>query len=330
MSTNSRLRTAVWACIVTGITAAPVSAQITTGTVSGTVTDSQGGVVPGASVLLISDTQATKLGPMVTNSTGAYVFPNVTADSYTVEITLPGFKMVSRKGIRVGGGERVAVGALVLEPGGVAIASTFAPSLRSCRRRAASGRRRSSAYQLEMLPVSSHNFVDFLTTQPGLNTGNMNPGSQMRRIGGGGQDNVMLDGLSALDTGNNGVMGGMNLPAEAIAEVQVLTSGYSAQYHRSSGIQFSGVTRSGTNRFSGSVYDYERNSDWNANSWQNKQNGNPKAISKQRDWGYSIGGPVRTPRRQQQAVLLLHARISAPDLPPHNRLSRLRWPVPRS
>ena len=295
MSTNSRLRTTAWACIVTGVIAVPASAQITTGTVSGTVTDSQGGVVPGASVLLISDTQATRLGPMVTNSTGAYVFPNVTADTYTVEITLTGFKMVSRKGIRVGGGERVAVGALVLEPGG--LTDRIDVRAESPLVQTASGERSSAVerVQLEMLPISSHNFVDFLATQPGLNTGNMNPGSQMRRIGGGGQDNVMLDGLSALDTGNNGVMGGMNLPVEAIAEVQVLTSGYSAEYGRSSGIQVSGVTRSGTNRLSGSIYDYERNSDWNANSWQNRQNGNPKAVSKQRDWGYSIGGPVGRP-----------------------------------
>ena len=96
-----------------------------------------------------------------------------------------------------------------------------------------------------------------------------------------------------MDTGNNGQLLQMNM--EAIAEVKVLTSGYQAEYGRSSGLQITAVTKGGTNRFHGSLYDIERNSDWNANTWQNVRNGDPKAISKQRDWGYSIGGPIGRP-----------------------------------
>jgi hypothetical protein len=135
--------------------------------------------------------------------------------------------------------------------------------------------------------------MSYIQLMPGIQTGNT--GTQQRRIGGGGQDNVMLDGLSALDTGNNGVMSGMDLPIDSIAEIKVVTSGYSAEYGRSSGAQVSAVTRSGTNRFHGSVYDYERNSDWNHNSWANQANGNAKTVSKQRDWGFTIGGPIGRP-----------------------------------
>ena len=63
---------------------------------------------------------------------------------------------------------------------------------------------------------------------------------------------------------------------ESIAEVKVLTSGYQAEYGRSSGLQITAVTKSGTNRFRGSVYDVQRNSDWNANSKVNKLNGDPE------------------------------------------------------
>ncbi len=105
----------------------------------------------------------------------------------------------------------------------------------------------------------------------------------------------MLDGLSSLDTGCNCLMAVMNVPAEAIEEIKVVTSGYQAEYGRASGAQISAVTRGGTNRFHGSLYDYERNSNWNSNSWTNIQNGFAKAVSKQRDWGYVIGGPVGKP-----------------------------------
>jgi len=82
---------------------------------------------------------------------------------------------------------------------------------------------------------------------------------------------------------------------EAVAEVKVLTSAYQAEYGRSSGLQVLSVTRSGTNQFRGAVYDIERHSDWNSNSKQNKLNGISKSVSDQRDWGYSIGGPIGKP-----------------------------------
>src|SRR4029079_17921541 len=77
-----------------------------------------------------------------------------------------------------------------------------------------------------------------------------------------------------------------------ISEVKVLVSGYQAEYGRSSGLQITAITKSGTNQFHGSVYDVDRNSDWNANSKVNKLNGDPKTTSKSRDFGFSIGGPV--------------------------------------
>src|SRR5204863_1104304 len=100
------------------IAASPVSAQITTGNITGTVKDAQGGVVPGATVVVISEARGTKLAPVTTNEVGSYVIPNVTADTYTVEVSMDGFKTVKRQGIKVSGGDRVAVPAMTLEVGG--------------------------------------------------------------------------------------------------------------------------------------------------------------------------------------------------------------------
>ena len=82
---------------------------------------------------------------------------------------------------------------------------------------------------------------------------------------------------------------------ESIAEVKVLTSSYQAEYGRSSGLQVTAVTKSGTNQFRGSLYDVERNSDWNANSKTTSSTAIRRRSLKQRDWGYSIGGPVGKP-----------------------------------
>src|SRR5438128_11718175 len=93
----------LWVLALLATAALPARAQITTGTVSGTVKDAQGGVVPGATVVLISETKGTKSNPGVTNATGDYVFPNVSADTYTVEISMSGFKTLTRKNVKVTG-----------------------------------------------------------------------------------------------------------------------------------------------------------------------------------------------------------------------------------
>jgi hypothetical protein len=223
----------------------------------------------------------------VTRATGDYVLPNITPDTYTIEVTMPGFRTLNRKGVAVTGGERVAVGTLVIEVGGAS--EVVNVTAESPLIQAQSGERSFAvtSSQIDSLPLSGNrNFANLTSLTPGV-TGTTT------RLGGGGQNNIMMDGISAMDTGNNGQMLQMNV--ESIAEVKVLTQGYQAEYGRSSGLQITAVTKSGTNRFHGSLYDIEDNSDWNANSWVNVKNGDPKTESKNRTWGYSFGGPAGKP-----------------------------------
>src|ERR1041384_8863455 len=104
----------------------------------------------------------------------------------------------------------------------------------------------------------------------------------------------MIDGISAMDTGNNGQMLNMNI--ESIGEIKVLTQGYQAEYGRSSGLQITAVTKSGTNEFHGSGYGVFTDSDWNKNSWVSQKNGDPKSKSSRQTYGYTIGGPVVLPK----------------------------------
>src|SRR5215471_7324529 len=90
--------------------AVPSYAQITTATVTGTVRDAQGGVLPGATVTLVNDQQRTRSTPAITNSDGDFVLPNVPPGSYTIEIEMPSFKTLKRSGIDVSPGSQVPLG----------------------------------------------------------------------------------------------------------------------------------------------------------------------------------------------------------------------------
>ena len=273
------------------IASLPLSAQMTTAVVTGTVRDGQDAVIPGATVTLISESRGTTVGEVTTSANGDYVFPNVPGDTYTVQVTLSGFKTLRRPGVTASPGDRVSIPPLVVELG--TLSETVVVVGEAPLIQAQSGERSFTVttQSVENLPIANRNFAGFAALVPGAiaQTGTAIAGG-VQRLGGGGQNNIMMDGVSTMDTGNNGQLIQMNV--EAIAEVKVLTQGYQAEFGRSSGLQISAVTKSGTNRFTGAVYMIDRNSDWNANSWVNVKNGDPKAVSKQRDWGYAIGGPI--------------------------------------
>ena len=262
-----------------------MSAQITTGTVSGTIKDPQGGVLPGATVTLVSDAQATRLAPVVTNESGDFVVVNVAPGEYTLEVELASFKTLKRSGVAVSPGSRVAVGNLTLDLGGTTEIVTVkgeTPVIQS-----STGERSFtvSPEEVENLPLADRNFATLASLAPGVDG--------TSRIGGGGATNFMMDGIGTMDTGSNRLLVAVNVAS--IAEVKVLTSSYQAEFGRSSGLQITAVTKSGTNRFRGTVYDVERNSDWNATNKEDQLNGDPKQVTKQKDWGYSIGGPIGKP-----------------------------------
>ena len=296
------------------------AAAQTGGTVTGTIHDTQSGVVPGATVVLISETRGTRGVPAVTNETGSYVLPNVTPDTYTVEVTMPGFRTAQRTGVPVSSGERVAVGILVIEPGGtqeVVDVTAEAPLIQ-----AESGERSFtiSATQVENLPLTGNrNYAALAQFSPGVNPG----GTGGNRLGGTSQNNIVLDGVSNMETGSN--TQNLQLNVEAIAEVRILVQAYQAEYGRSSGLQVMGVTKSGTNSFRGSIYDIEDNSDWDTNSWQNEKNGVAKPVDRDRTWGYAVGGPVGRPGGDNK-LFFFYSHEFRPSTTAGN-LSRFRVPT---
>jgi hypothetical protein len=263
------------------------------------VKDAQGAVLPGATVTLVSETRGTSVEAQ-TNGTGDFEFTNTVADRYTIRITLSGFKTTERKNVAVSPGDRVVVGSIAIDIGAVEETVTVAGEAPLIQAQTGELSFTVSREQVENLPNSGRNFASFAALTPGVVSTPATAGTAatVARVGapsptGANATNFMLDGVATIDTGGNGQA--LQLNSDAVAEVKVLTSSYQAEYGRMSGLQITGVTKSGSNELRGSVYDIERNSDWNANSWVNVMNGDPKTVAKQRDWGYTIGGPVGKP-----------------------------------
>ena len=141
-----------------------------------------------------------------------------------------------------------------------------------------------STESIQAIAQNGRNFNTFTTLAPGVVAGTVN-GLRAN------QNTTQIDGVTSMDTGNNG--NAVTLTLDAVQEVKVLTTSYQAEYGRSAGAQISAVTKSGGNEFHGSIYADRRKDDLNSNTWLNKRNGLPKAKVNQSDEGYTLGGPDR-------------------------------------
>ena len=293
MMAQRRLERVAAALALCALLAAPASAQITTGNVTGTVKDAQGGVVPGATVVLISEARGTKLAPVVDernrrlrHSRTSRLIPTPSKSRWTAS--------------RPSGARHQASAAatawrfpaLTLEVGGATETVNVTAEAALVQSQSAERSFAVSTEQIENLPINHGNFTSLMQLTPGVIRRRCQSAGGTR-IGGAGQNNIMMDGISAMDTGNNGQMLTMNI--ESIAEVKVLTQGYQAEFGRSSGLQITAVTKSGTNRFRGSAYDLLTDSDWNTNRRLNAAERRSEAETESKTLGYSIGGPIGKP-----------------------------------
>ena len=276
-------------------------AQTTSASVSGTVQDAQGLVLPGVTVTLTSRTQGNTL-TATTDDTGRFVFTIVRPDAYTLQAVLQGFKMLERTNVVVNANDKFYTGILTMEVG--AMTEEVSVTSRVTELQSASGER-SFTLESEALKNIANNgrmLFNFATLVPGAlsqNTG----GTELGSVSGftvNGQrpnsNNITIDGVANIDTGDNGGnMATTNI--DSVAEFKILTNSYQAEYGRAVGGQLQVVTKSGTQSFRGSGYWYGRRSSWNANTWLNKRV-TPEiqpAKTARNDSGYTIGGPVAFP-----------------------------------
>ncbi len=263
---------------------------------SGSVKDEQGGVLPGATVTLASDTKGTAQ-TVTTDAMGTFVFPYVQPDTYTITVALPAFQSIQLPGFVVNANDRIMAGIFTLALGQMAETLTVTGQSPEIQLK---GGERGHTLQLAALRsfgVAGRSFFGLAAMVPGV-VPNTSAPTSVDGFNVNGQransNNMTIDGVANIDTGNNGAnMVQTNL--DALAEFKVLTSSYQAEYGRAVGGQVQVVTRSGSRDFRGSAYWYGRRSAWNENTWLNIRDGIPKENSSRNDQGYTIGGPVYIP-----------------------------------
>ena len=283
-----------------------VFAQVSGATLTGTVTDPSGAGVPNARIS-ITDIATRVSRDVISDNAGFFTAPNLLPGSYEINISAAGFRTQVRKGVKltVGAQQVLNVGMLVGEITSTVQVTENAPSVQLASSTISA---EVDATTVRELPLNGRSWTDLATLQPGVNSiqtqpsfasgsdrGNRGFGSQATISGARPQqNNYRLDGVSINDYSNGApgsVLGG-NLGVDSIQEFSVLTSNYSAEYGKTSGGVVNAITRSGTNAFHGSGYEFLRNSALDARNFFEQDPTKPKAEFRRNQFGGTVGGPI--------------------------------------
>lgn len=265
--------------------------QTETGQITGTISDATGAVVLGAKVVAKSvNTGLTR--ETSSNSNGIYTIPSLKPDAYDVTITAAGFQSITQRvQVTVGANSEVSVRLAVGSATETVEVTSSADNAVNTENQTLS--ETITSRQIDMLPTSPTRNPYALVGISGNVTEDTNSGRGAGfSINGqrSASTDILLDGAENVDTFTASV--GQTVPLDSVQEFSVLTNGFTAEYGRASGGVVNLVTKSGTNAFHGSGYEYNRVSALSANTFQNDANGTPKGVFTRNDFGFSVGGPV--------------------------------------
>jgi Carboxypeptidase regulatory-like domain len=280
----------------------PLVAQ-SSGKLTGTATDASDAAVRKAIVTLTEQSTNTVYKSSTTDQ-GLYTFSDVSPGTYNVSVIAPTFKQYSQDGVTIAVGQTVTVNAK-LDIGSANEVVTVNSDASQLQTETSDIGTSISPKLLEDLPLSFGGTVrdplQFVSLTPGY-AGNVTnsptaPPSGGFKINGGQQDGVqiILDGAN-LNLISANMQQNYGVSVEAISEFKVESNTFNAEYGKASGGLVNLVTKSGTNRIHGSVYDLLKNRDLDANNWVSNFNGTTRPIDTQNDFGGIVSGPVVIPK----------------------------------
>lgn len=295
--------------LLLGVYAGQVAGQASTGSMSGTVTDPSGAVIVGAKVTLTYELTGQQR-QIVTESSGDFFFPDLVSGTYDITVDQTGFQTYNQKGISLAVNEKLALHAIPLTVGNVSTEVTVQASAAHVETDTSEHSNLVNSSQMTDITVKGRNYMSYVALLPGVtNTapgGGDAPGwgnSDGETVNGGNNTVVvMLNGAPSQDDGNNTLNAYLAPSADAIQEMRVQTNVMNAEYGSRNGGQVNVVYKTGTRDFHGTLFDYDRNTMFNANSFFNKllpasnyYHNHPAHYDYQNPGG-TIGGPFWMPK----------------------------------
>jgi len=283
-------------------------AQIGTTSLRGTITDKSGAVIAGATATLVEPGQ--NLQRTVTaSSTGAYEFPSLPPGTYSLTVTAPGFRKYEQRNIELLVNNPSTLN-VMLQVGSTTETVEVSAIGETINTTDASLGVAFGENQVKQLPLESRNVGDLLSLQAGVVYTGDNPSidtntdTRSGAVNGARSDqsNVTLDGIPVNPKGGYAFQSVLPVTLDSVEEFRVTTSNAEADEGSAGGAQVALVTKSGTNAFHGSAYEYNRNSYFSANDYflkqsqlQSGQPNTPQFLNRN-IFGGSVGGPIKKDR----------------------------------
>lgn len=294
-------KVALFAFVLTSC-AGVLHAQQLSASLNGTVTDSTGAVIPGATVRVSNS--AIKGAPRIakTDGSGNYTVTNLTPGTYSISIKAPGFKNFNVQDVTLFVAQKRTINAR-LAAGAQAQTVTVQANAVSVDTSSSAQAGTISGKQVRELVLNNRNFEQLVTLQPGVVSGlgdepgfGLNSTSTLSVNGArASSNNWTVDGADINDSGSNTTL--LNVPSvDAIQEFTLERGSYDASYGRSGGAQILVATKQGTSHYHGDLYEFVRNDALNANTYFGNQTGTPRGIERYNDYGFTLGGPLYIPK----------------------------------
>ncbi|MCI0364320.1 MAG: TonB-dependent receptor, partial [Phycisphaerales bacterium] len=251
------------------VLAGPAIAQEITGSINGVVRDNSGSVLPGAS-LIATNVDTGQEARAAANEEGAYTLPLLRPGKYRVTVEKQGFQRLIRENVTVNTSERLRLD-MVMEVGAVTESVTVTAQAPLLQSEQATLGHVVEGRTITSIPLATRNFTQILGTSAGvvgsiMNADNRGTGSDSVSVNGArrGSNNLLVDGVPTTNQLNNAPDGDGTPSIEFLSEFKVLTSLYSAEFGRNLGSVINVTTRGGSNALHGNVYEFIRNTKFNA------------------------------------------------------------------
>jgi hypothetical protein len=251
---------------------------------NGVVTDAHGAAIVGAAVKVTdSDTSATRA--TVSNSRGEYELVQVPPGPYKITVTNPGFRVYATSVVLQTNTPSTLD--IKLEVGAASETVNVTAETSAVNTENASVGNPFTETQIKEIPLQTRNIVALLGIQPGVASTGQVAGARPD------QNNVLLDGVDVNDNkGANGFNAVIPIPLDSVQEFRTTVAGLGAEQGSYAGGQVSVITKSGSNQFHGTLYEYNRNTDLTADSWFSNRAGVPRSALVRNQYGGSLGGPI--------------------------------------